>query len=693
MERTINQYLQNVNYETTCVEVYSDTQTVATLLSYHNRNSVSVVAIHDCIQKGATLLPMPDAIFQDLDSKIASEKQRVIVTGIDAYLTMLSEENADIFISTLYLRVDAKKQNATYLISRNNFNSALFANFKYENSMQVVYIAGDTSDITPPEIIVVPEKWVYPDRYFIDWHTLLKSLDQIPTGKHILALELLERKQAGLSNSSVIQLLDACSIAEHFYGFTADLPSNIYDTILAICKQENTPPLDLLKLRFNCDNVNTKLGVKRLLELRDDEIWQAYRWYLAKSIGRNTYLSAVIANGINADGFLRSYVCDSSIELISDKNALAYAKERADAIKEVGSIADTLIIEFISKAYNQPDNKVAPWLCCNTEAEHVEIIRRVSKYDLATGVPSIWRGLFPMLEDYFSDDFAWENAVISDYFNEYRRLRTVGTVTNDFVDNAFDFTLPPTIKMRDIILQELSTDNKTALLVADGMGAEYLPLLLAMAKRKLLNVESATIAATRMPTSTCFNTITWDSNRRLPNMYAIGNIPHDGAVKHQKCTQEQNMVASLTTFNSIANGIADGFGKGFERIVLTSDHGVSQLAILAYEMGLSKQIKWNGDADDFRYTTAPTNLKISPELESFYDASANTTYWIVRGYNHLPKKYGRFPVHGGATAEERLVPVVVFSRSKQHDIVNVPDANQEFSEVRQIIEKDYFDDI
>jgi hypothetical protein len=63
-------------------------------------------------------------------------------------------------------------------------------------------------------------------------------------------------------------------------------------------------------------------------------------------------------------------------------------------------------------------------------------------------------------------------------------------------------------------------------------------------------------------------------------------------------------------------------------------------------------------------------------------------HWVVRGYNRLPKKGGGqgFELHGGATLEERLVPVVIFSKAGDF----VPRAK--VAEKRaQIVEKDDFD--
>jgi hypothetical protein len=53
-----------------------------------------------------------------------------------------------------------------------------------------------------------------------------------------------------------------------------------------------------------------------------------------------------------------------------------------------------------------------------------------------------------------------------------------------------------------------------------------------------------------------------------------------------------------------------------------------------------------------------------PELEQQYHPDSGDIYWVVRGYNRLPKSGGKLnELHGGASLEERLVPVVVFTRT------------------------------
>jgi len=687
MTYTLNDYYKYANSTDTRVEVYSDNNTAAYLLSYHKKNEAVELMVHECISKNTPILPMPDTFMQTLDTKITASQKRVIVTGIDAYLSLLNKQHVKVFMTALYSRIDECKLNAVYMINRNHFDSSKFSNPKFENSLQVVYIGDNGQYIVQPYVNVVSQKWLRQGDNSNNWSDLLKMLGQFEReGEYTLVLDNYTNKQAGLSDN-VSQLLDISCIAEHYYKISANLPKNVLETILLRCKTNNDVPIDYIKSQFGPENINIQLAVKRLCELQNDEIWSAYIWLLLNAIDDNTYLAKVLTVDISSDNFLRSYVCDTTITVLTDTNAKRFADERASAIKEIGNIADSLIIEFIAKTKQQPSEAVVYWLNCNTEAEKIEIVSRVSGSGLTIELQQLWRNLYPLLTDYLTDEYDYGNNDLTAYFRDYRKFKIENSVTEDFAKRAFDFILPPAFALRDAVLQNLSVDNDTALLVVDGMGAEYFPLILATAKRKALNIESAIIAAVKLPTSTEFNSINWEKSRWLkPNIHKTDNISHNGAEKHENCSPARNIVSTLATFENIINRVAEGLTQ-FNRVVLTSDHGSSRLAVLAHEKGIIKTLPWNGEPQDWRYAIAPLNIERPSELEPYYDAEKNITYWVVRGYNRLPKKGPKInELHGGATLEERLVPIIVFSKAKTIKISEQSDKRA----VEQIVERPDF---
>jgi len=683
---TLNEYYPYTDSTATRAEVYSDNITAANLLTYHKHKQKAAVEISvwECINADTPYLPMPNAVMKMLDKKIRDINKRVIITGIDAYLSLLSEKNIKAFMVALHSRIDEGKLNAIYMISNTYFDGMKFSNPKFENSLMVVHINGNGQNLTQPTFTLVSYKWVRSENNPTNWNSLLKLLGQYePTGSYTLVLSNYTNRQAGLSDS-VTQLSNIVEIADRYYGININLPKNVVEILVEKCKEGKYSPFEYLISQFGENNTSTWLAIKRLLELQNDELWAAYVWFLQKTIDGGSYLSQVLVADLNKDNLLRKYVIETAINLLNDPNAACFASERAEAIKKVGTAADSLIIEFIDLIKERSNEDVACWLNCETVAEYVEIIHRVSKSDLTVGLPQLWNGLYPLLEDYLSDNYDYNSENITDYFRAYRRLKVADKVTVGFVRQAFDSVLPTPFASRDSVLQELSSDNGSALLIVDGMGAEYYPLILAMSKRRGMNIEYASIATVRLPSSTEFNHSDWNVSKILkPGIHEVDNISHDGAVKHENCSFEQNIVATLKVFETIFNHIADGLTK-YERIVVTADHGSSRLAVVAHNNGLNKTLPWKGDPQDWRYSIAPQNTERPPEFESYYNVERNTTYWVVRGYNRLPKKGGKLSVHGGATFEERLVPIIVFSKMKT-EIEPMP-LNKQI--VEQFIEKD-----
>ncbi|MDR0706884.1 MAG: BREX-4 system phosphatase PglZ [Treponema sp.] len=683
---TLNEYYPYTDSVAARAEVYSDNATAAALLAYHKQKGAVEIPVWECVGVDTPILPMPRTVMDAMDERIRAANKRVIITGVDAYLSLLNEQNIEAFMVALHGRIDKGTLNAVYMISETRFSGALFSNPKFENSFMVVHIGGDRQHLSQPAFTVVSDKYVRSENNPTSWRDLLKMIGQYEaTGSYTLVLSKYAGKQAGLSGS-VSQLRDIAEIAGWYYGISVNLPENALEMLMEKCKEGNHSPLEYLKAQVDENHVNTRLAVKRLFDLRNDELWDAYVWLLQKTIDKRSYLSQVLAAAINKDNLLRKYVFEAAISLLNDRNAADFAAERAAAIKELGAFADALIVEFIGNIKERSDEEAACWLNCGTEAERVEIIRRVSQSNLTIGLPQLWNGLYPLLEDYLSDIYDYSSEYLTAYFRDYRRFKVANTVTESFVKRAFDAALPADIVSRDSVLQELSANKGAALLVVDGMGAEYYPLVRAMAKRRGMNIASATVAAVRLPSSTQFNRLQWDADRILtPEIHEIDNISHNGAVEYERCPFEQNITAALAAFETIINRIANGL-VNYECVVVTADHGSSRLAVIAHDKGLDKDLPWNGAPLDWRYAIAPPKTECPPEFEPYYDEQKNTTYWVVRGYNRLPKKGGKLSVHGGAALEERLVPVIVFSKGKPETEPEQLDKQT----VPQLVEKEDF---
>ena len=684
MERTLNEYcgLTFTNPNAPRIVVYPNNTIAARLLNHHGAS----VSVADCVAEDRLNLPMPETLLPELDRKIQERGGRVVVVGIDAYLSLLSDEKVTAFFTALRRRIDAGELNAVYLVS--NKHNLRFGKPGYETNLDVIKISGDFEYVEPPKVEVVSDKWVQPND-IKDYNALLKQLgDFLPTEECKLVLKDIKSSQAGLGNN-VSFVCDVRQIAERFYGISADLSPTTIELWLTKAKESGKAPKSYLEEEFGEINIDARFAIKRLIKLPDDALWPAYIWLLQKRLSADTYFAKVLSSDITHGNLLRKYVVDTAATLLNDNNAKKFAEERAEALSGLTD-KNSLIIDFIGQT--KEIDAASEFLNCGTDAERIDIVRRASCFDLATGLPTVLKRLYPTLADYLSSEFNYGTNELNGYFREYRRLKITNTITAEFVKKAFDLVLSTSFPLRDSVLLGLRTDD-TALLVVDGMGAEYMPLLLAMAKRRNMNVESFDVVAAKLPTSTTpFNPILWDKNNMLNEIREVDNIAHNGAAKHEYCPPERNIAAVLSVFETeVFNRIAEGLSK-YPRVVVTADHGSSRLAVIAHDKGYSEDLPWDKNRDgeplDWRYSLAPENANRPPEFERQYHPDTEKTYWVVRGYNRLPKQGGKLnELHGGASLEERLVPVVVFTNAET--VVQSKKLNKEKEE--QIIDKMGFD--
>ncbi|KUK63335.1 MAG: Uncharacterized protein XD84_2093 [Desulfotomaculum sp. 46_80] len=687
---TFNEYVELSDSTDTRIVLYPNGNIAANVLSHHKGVGALVLSLRDCVDKSVVSLPMPNLVMNSVFEFAKNNNARIVIVGIDAYLTLVSDTNKNAFFTALYGVIDKNELNVVFLMSDNNNIASHFANPKYQNSLQIIYIDGEKITAPSPTITLAPSRWFSDTKKQIsNFHDLIKALgDFLPTGDVMVALSGYSSKQAGLS-IDVNQILSIKEFMTRFHGISVNLSDTSLEKLLSSSIVKKMSPKDYLSSEFGEANIEPRLALKKLLELSANDLWPAFAWFVGENIAYISYLKRVLTDGTKRETLLRQYIVVSALASLNDNNSTAFAAERAAAVKEIGDIAKPLIGEFVSATKENTSAEVVRFLNCGTEIEAEEIVRRVSSADLTVRLPKIFAETYPLLADYFSNDYDYCDRDLTTYFNDYRKLKIKNTITQEFAQRACDLIVPSTVVTRDSILQDLSKDDNIALLVVDGMGAEYYPLLLAMANRRGMNIVSHAIASVKLPTSTEFNPIMWAEERCLkPEIKAIDDIAHDGAVKYEVSSFERNIVSVLNVFaNNVFSRIMDGLSR-FARVVVTADHGASRLAVLAHNKNIGTTLPLGSNVLDWRFTIATPNVNRPPELESVYNAKENQTYWVVRGYNRLSKK-GSKPneLHGGASIEERLVPVIVFSKEKTTAVTKLLGKKT----LEQLVEKTDFD--
>lgn len=642
------------------VLVYPNRTTAAHLVKHLKNKGATVIKLSDCLPQEFMYLPMPYRVMSMIDENIRTSNSRVLMLGLDAYLALLDEDGINSFMTGLQKRLDSGLMNVDYLLYSYN-KPSLPA--RYEESLKIICLNDDVEYQEAFTVTAYSDQWAK-EGDCVGYRQLLAQVGSFaPSGKYTLFLSNMSDRQSGIG-TAVTFVSDIYEIASQKFGIDITLDCTVLEELLLTSVKSGTAPEHFLSKQFGETNCNVRFALKRLLELPHNDMWQAYVWYVKKRIPTDSYMARVLSDGVTFDNLLWKYAVGTAVSVLTEDRASQFALERGEALTTLSGI-EPLIVEFIT--HTKDYSSALPFLNCGTSSERQEILRRASEEDLRTGLPYQYAKLYPLLADYLSP-YEYPSHDITDYFKEYRRLRIRNTVTEDFVQLAFQANAPASYPSRDTVLNSLRNQPDTALLVVDGMGAEFIPLLLELSKRQGMNIESCVVATANIPTETKFNPISWSKERTLPSVKGPDNIVHDGAEKHEESSPERSFVKTLQMFEmDVMTRIANGLSC-FSRVAVTADHGSSRLALIAWQENKGITLPWdkekNGEPLNWRYTLAPKDGKRPAGLKSQYFPSAGNTYWVVRGYNRLPKQGGKFyGMHGGAALEETLVPILIFTRN------------------------------
>jgi len=670
---------------------------------YQERGDIEL-RLSDLVKENAWL-PMPEEVFvraRDAMAKQVAYGKSVVLLGMPGYLALLTDENKRTVISALRKWVDgAEGRDSVCLLSGDNVVEEIlvnvFDNPRYRQGKQLIKIAPDpiklqsapTQSLRTEVMLVGADLAAYIPEVCDTFQKYLRHTEEHPhdNSNRRIVVKSEGRELAGLS-AEVRQIVNLRDFARVFYNVTDIGLSE--DALRWLCEQgkkgaENNL-LKILKKFFFPEGGVTK----RILTVFDECIKtekEALFWLVKHIALEGSYLYHInrimMQKEVSVFKFRSTYIMGD--EDCLDSTAV-FANERKIAIQEATAIKSEVDIKlFIERYKSESTSRIAPWLNCGTNPERTELLRRCAVDGIASNAV---KKVYPEIAAYLNADPVFSDKAMEDYFKEYRELKIVGRLTSDFSMKA-RFAVPASsVQSRDAMIQKFASNEKCALLVVDAMGAEWLPMLVAFARERNLGIELAAIGMANLPTITRFNKIQWPETRRLPDIKRFDNIAHNGAETHEARCAAENLAAELDVIGTdvlpcVENGLTQ-----FEQILVTADHGSSRLATLAWqtEPKLARTLVCEDGAqiDDWRYRERAAQGACPPEMEETLDGS----YWVVRGYERLPKKGGGqgFELHGGATLEERIVPVVIFSHTEK-----VKSKVTTGSKRAQIIENNDFD--
>lgn len=353
-------------------------------------------------------------------------------------------------------------------------------------------------------------------------------------------------------------------------------------------------------------------------------------------------------------------------------------KVNPDWIVESQNLLDVMNLvrddEYFGELNNLPDYKERlDYLSCKTEKERSYLLHMVGLWmredEEEVLKSSKLKAIYPSLEAYLNGDVYDED--LQRYMKLYKTYKLSNTLPED-EESYFSGIQIDTYDYRYTILSDVLNDDSIILWV-DALGVEWMPLLLwTLSHSSAGSVQMASIGQANLPAETEFN-MQW-KKMDVPHkkLDKLDKLAHKGIVddpNYYSCVEEQiEFVAGLSKK-------AEELISQYHRIIITGDHGASRLAARFFHkrdgIPLAKDWKAFNHGRYAMVTSIPPSL-LDVQIPA-KDDNGNL-FLVFKNYDHFVQSgfaagsnddvpiYGE--VHGGASPEEALVPIIVFDSIK-----------------------------
>ncbi|MDR2266246.1 MAG: BREX-4 system phosphatase PglZ [Christensenellaceae bacterium] len=425
----------------------------------------------------------------------------------------------------------------------------------------------------------------------------------------------------------------------------------------------NQPFSETIKSVLSISQFDPITILVRFDNLNEDQLNAFFIWY--KIYESNDYYTWAISKAKKVSD-IRRYIRDAVFDLAEIKDE--FAEQRRSALRLLKVSYNEGYFEKIQKVPKAEDR--FKLLTCQTIEECACAIKMVSELlrsecDIKN-ILNIIKKIYPDLYEYLEPD-CYACDEIMDYFEWYRKCKIINRV-NINMPNSIDYNA---IDSRNKVIQQSETNGYKAFWV-DGLGVEWMPLLLSRAKALEMEVDIVpNVAKALLPTETTHNhkwnarDIKWDK---------LDKLSHEGIVDNKNdyflCIAKQ-----FETIREIVDEV-ERMLLVQNKVLITGDHGSSRLAALAFHDRENRPITPppNATVHSFgRYIEIKDDARflLSRSME---DVELDGRHYIVmKTYEHFTQSGNAAggnsddnpvagEIHGGMTPEEYLVPVIVISR-------------------------------
>ena len=380
---------------------------------------------------------------------------------------------------------------------------------------------------------------------------------------------------------------------------------------------------------------------------------------------QNGYLRFVLDKTSRFEDFVGN-VLNAIIEIQhTDKRFATFYHERRALVEK---FPESDIADFVVNSRQVVPESIYK-LTDGTRVEREEIVAWLSKNGL---IPHL-EGIYPVLTAYLKK-YVFKCPEIADllteYFEAYKRQKLSNELKADFLKKVDELALSRKfnrLPTRNEIMDGVDKSD-TFLYWLDALGVEYLSLIEALVQKRGLSIR-VNIVRAELPTITSINRDFFDAwQGRKEKNDDLDDTKHSDAGGYNFTDNELpiHLAKELDIIVAMIDKAATELAlRHCKRFLIVSDHGASRLAVLRRK--------------DEKYDTDTTGEHSGRCCKLFqpYDlpfAAEENGYLVLADYGRFKgSRAASVEVHGGASLEEVVVPVIELSLKDRSVTVKLVD--------------------
>ena len=411
-------------------------------------------------------------------------------------------------------------------------------------------------------------------------------------------------------------------------------------------------------------------------ENNDTEKWLL--WLALSVFGErnNSYLTLVLKNCANMEQFAEcTHLCITDV----DVNEPQFAKMRSERRRLISQLPENLqlVDRFCDKIGVHEKNAVY-YLSDDSNKERYEFLRCLKIYDYTSEELNRAVNAFSKPLALYMREFAFDSSntklansdaelrrELTVYFSEYKQQKLTNTIHNGFVEKVENYASQRPynkLKARSKIVSQLDR-NGAQLFFFDALGVEYLSFIQAKCEEYGLVCEIE-IGRCELPSITDKNKefLQYFPEKDRRKIDALDEIKHHSTIyDYRKCELPLHIFEELDIIDKELRRIQSMMVQGtLSKAVIVSDHGASRLAVrYGHESAASIQLDENGEHSG---RCCPTATDPHIPFAAYEDG-----YAVLANYERFKgSRKANVEVHGGASLEEVLVPVITLTKRPEN---------------------------